>query len=196
MAALQSLDLAAFRYVNGTLANPFCNWLMPILSGGAWFLPLVFALGALWIWKGGRRARLCALLLVIVIPLGDGWITNTIKKAVERPRPCRTLAQVNLPMVQDHPRADDDNEFHRGCTTTGSMPSGHTTNWFAATMVAWIFYRRSWRFMLPMACAVGFSRVYNGVHYPSDVLVGAVIGAGYGLALSFGVNFMVHEPSG
>jgi len=42
--------------------------------------------------------------------------------------------------------------------------------------VALIYYRRSIRFMLPAACVVSFSRVYNGVHYPSDVLAGAIIG--------------------
>ena len=36
--------------------------------------------------------------------------------------------------------------------------------------------------MLPMALAVSFSRVYNGVHYPSDVLAGAILGAGYAAA--------------
>jgi len=186
---LQSIDIAIFRFINGTLSNAFFDWLMPILAGGDWFLPLVLLLGGLWIWKGGKRARLCALMLAVVIPIGDGWITSTIKKAVERPRPCRMVSDVRLPMKLDDPRPDDDNEFHRsGCTDTGSMPSGHTTNWFAATMVVWIYYRRAWRFMLPMACAVGFSRIYNGVHYPSDVLVGAVVGSGYGLALSIGVN--------
>jgi membrane-associated phospholipid phosphatase len=45
-------------------------------------------------------------------------------------------------------------------------------------MVALIYYRKSLRFMLPAASLVSFSRVYNGVHYPSDVLAGAVIGAG------------------
>ena len=38
--------------------------------------------------------------------------------------------------------------------------------------------------MLPMALAVSFSRVYNGVHYPSDVLTGAILGAGYAAALA------------
>ncbi len=189
MAALQSIDIAVFRFINGTLSNAFFDWLMPILAGGDWFLPLVLLLAGFWIWKGGSRARLCALMLAIVIPIGDGWITNTIKKAVARPRPCRMVGDVRLPMKQAQPRAGEENEFRRsGCTSTGSMPSGHTTNWFAATMVVWIFYRRAWRVMLPMAAAVGFSRIYNGVHYPADVLAGAIIGSGYGLALSIGVN--------
>jgi 4-amino-4-deoxy-L-arabinose transferase-like glycosyltransferase len=62
------------------------------------------------------------------------------------------------------------------------MPSSHAANWFAATMILFIYYRRSLWFMLPMALAVSFSRVYNGVHYPGDVLVGAILGAGYAAA--------------
>ena len=187
---LYSLDVAVFRFINGTLSNRFFDAIMPVFAGGGWFLPLLFILGAAMIWKGGVRGRLCVLMLAIVLPLGDGWITNRIKHAVERPRPCRVLDHVNLPMRLDNPRDDDENEFHRGCTSTGSMPSGHTTNWFAATMVAWIFYRRTLRFMLPMACVVAFSRVYNGVHYPSDVLVGAIVGAGYGAAIALAVDVL------
>jgi len=68
------------------------------------------------------------------------------------------------------------------------MPSAHAANWFAATMVALIYYRRSIRFMLPAACVVSFSRVYNGVHYPSDVLAGAIIGAGHAVASVWLIN--------
>jgi len=59
------------------------------------------------------------------------------------------------------------------------MPSAHAANWFAAAMILFIYYRRSAWFMLPAAVIVSFSRIYNGVHYPSDVLVGAILGAGY-----------------
>jgi hypothetical protein len=45
------------------------------------------------------------------------------------------------------------------------------------------FYRRSAWFMFSMAAAVAFSRVYNGVHYPGDVTIGAILGAGYAIAL-------------
>jgi 4-amino-4-deoxy-L-arabinose transferase-like glycosyltransferase/membrane-associated phospholipid phosphatase len=183
VSVLQSIDVALFRFINGTLQNSFFDSTMPFFAGSEWFMPLLFILGAAVIWKGGVRGRLCMLMLTIVLPLGDGWITNSLKRSVQRPRPCRVLENVNLPMVIPNPPEDDENEFHRGCTDSGSMPSGHTTNWFAATMVAWMFYRRTARFMLPLACLVAFSRVYNGVHYPADVLMGAVIGAGYGAAI-------------
>ena len=55
-------------------------------------------------------------------------------------------------------------------------------------MVLFLFYRKSLRFMLPLALAVSFSRVYNGVHYPSDVLAGAIIGAGYAVAAAVAIE--------
>ncbi|MGA2658497.1 MAG: glycosyltransferase family 39 protein [Verrucomicrobiota bacterium] len=71
---------------------------------------------------------------------------------------------------------------------SGSMPSSHAANWFAAAMVAFIYYRRSLWFMLPMAVLVSFSRLYNGVHYPSDVTAGAILGAGYGGAIVWSLD--------
>jgi 4-amino-4-deoxy-L-arabinose transferase-like glycosyltransferase len=185
---LQSIDIAVFRFINETMQSPLLDKLMPIFAGGPWFLPLLFIGGTAMIWRGGSRGRMFVLLLALVLVMGDGWITKRLKHAIGRPRPCLTLTNVNLPMVLENPREDDENQFHRGCSSSGSMPSGHTTNWFSAAMVAWIFYRRTWRFMLPLACLVGLSRIYTGVHYPSDVLAGAIVGAGYACAIVIGAN--------
>jgi 4-amino-4-deoxy-L-arabinose transferase-like glycosyltransferase len=69
-----------------------------------------------------------------------------------------------------------------------SMPSSHAANWFAATMILFIYFRRSLWFMLPGAILVSLSRIYNGVHYPSDVLAGAILGAGYAAASVWTLN--------
>ncbi len=173
---LQALDTALFHFINGTLTNPLFDWLMPIVSGsdGAmhWFmLAVVLAFAAALIF-GDARARLCAVMIALAVAIGDGLIVNTIKHAVQRPRPC-----IALPDVVER----------LGCTTSGSMPSAHAANWFAATMIVFIFYRRKLWLMLPvffMAVAVGFSRIYNGVHYPGDVLAGAILGSGYAAAIA------------
>jgi 4-amino-4-deoxy-L-arabinose transferase-like glycosyltransferase/membrane-associated phospholipid phosphatase len=174
---LQTLDTSLFYFINHSLSNPFFDWLMPVLSGGngvmRWFVPLAIAVIVAMLCAGKSRVRLCALMLFLVVALGDPLIVNTIKKAVDRPRPCITLPDVVERL---------------GCTQTGSMPSAHAANWFAATMIAFLFYRRSAWFMLPMALAVSFSRVYNGVHYPSDVLAGAILGAGYAIALAIAIE--------
>jgi 4-amino-4-deoxy-L-arabinose transferase-like glycosyltransferase/membrane-associated phospholipid phosphatase len=164
MAWLSSLDVALFRFINQTLSNPWFDWLMPVLSGNRLFVPVLLLASAGLIWKWRTRGVLCVLFLLLTVALGDPLVANTIKHAVARPRP-----PVDLP----------DAILRVGLTESYSMPSSHTANWFGGALVTFIYFRRSWRFMVPLAAAVGFSRIYNGVHYPSDVLAGAILGAGY-----------------
>jgi undecaprenyl-diphosphatase len=168
---LQTIDTALFRFINDSLSNPFFDWLMPIMSGDngvkLWFILCAVAAGVGALCFGRARARVCAVMVALVVALGDPLIVNTIKHVVERPRPCIALQGVIERL---------------GCTASGSMPSAHAANWFAMTMVLFLFYRRSLWVMLPLALTVSFSRVYNGVHYPSDVLAGMILGAGYAAA--------------
>jgi len=124
---LQTLDIGLFHFINRSLGNPLFDWLMPVLSGTRWFIPLAVTLVIGVLCFGNARTRLCALMIVLVIALGDPLVVNTIKHAVERPRPCITL----FPDVVER----------LGCTETGSMPSAHAANWFAMTMVLFVFYR-------------------------------------------------------
>ncbi len=163
---LQTLDVRLFHGVNLSLANSFLDSWMPFFSGNRYFAPAVVLLSALVVWKGGARGRLCVLALILVVFLGDSFVCHPIKDLVHRPRPFLALADARVPEGV-------------GRANTGSMPSSHAANWFAAAMVLLIYYRPTVWFMLPLALIVSFSRVYNGVHFPSDVLAGAVLGAGY-----------------
>jgi membrane-associated phospholipid phosphatase len=185
------VDVGVFRFINGTLSNPVFDVVMPFASGNRFFFPVLALVGMLLLWKGGKRGWLCALMLALILWPGDSFICNTIKHAVARPRPFVTLPDVNQPAVTIKNRAAHVPRMERWQSDFGSpagepnhnsMPSSHAANWFAATMICYVFYRRSWRFMLPLACLVAFSRLYNGVHYPSDVLAGAILGAGYAIA--------------
>jgi membrane-associated phospholipid phosphatase len=173
MAWLQALDTSLFRFINQSLSNPLCDVLMPWLSGSRWFIPLAVLLAAALVWRGRRKAVCFLLLLTLALGVSDGLVCNTLKHALARPRPCAALDNVHVLI---------------NCTDSGSMPSSHAANTFAAAMVALMFYRRSWRVMVPLAVAVSLSRVFNGVHYPGDILVGAILGAGTGLAVVFGLN--------
>ena len=164
---LQTLDGDLFHFVNTTMRNEVFDQLMPFASGNILFFPAVLIVGLTILWRGGARAWICLLMFAIILPLGDGLVTNTIKHAVARDRPFLVVPDVHL---------------LGGRTGSGSMPSSHAANWFAATFIAFIYYRRTLWFMLPCAVLVALSRIYNGVHYPSDVVAGAILGAGYAAA--------------
>jgi len=181
---LFSLDTALFHFINSTLSNPFFDWLMPILSGNGvpWLIGVVIAVPLVVIF-GSTRLRICALLMVLTVALGDPLIVGTIKDSVKRPRPfvvvkdARLFGEVGKGYVEPLPDGSLPPKANRH-----SFPSAHSANTFAVAMIAFLFYRRSAWFMFPLAGAVAFSRVYNGVHYPTDITIGAILGAGYGIA--------------
>ena len=188
---LQIPDTNLLLFVNRSLANPFFDWLMPILSGSGGaknaILAVAILIGIALLLFGKQRARVCVLMLALIVGTNDGLVCNTLKHAIARPRPFVTLPQARVfGKIGDGyvPPILDQNGVNLAANkgSHNSMPSSHAANWFTATMVLFLFYRRSLWFMLPLALGVSFSRIYNGVHYPSDVLAGALIGAGYAVA--------------
>jgi undecaprenyl-diphosphatase len=88
-------------------------------------------------------------------------VQKLVKRFVKRPRPGVTVAGVRF-LVKPP------DEF--------SFPSGHTAGAFLMALLLVTFYGIPAPLLFGWAFMVGFSRVYNGVHYPSDVLVGALLG--------------------
>src|SRR5262245_17966326 len=107
---LQSLDNTVFRWINQSLANPVCDWLMPALSDKRNFFPVAILAGVALIWKGGARGLVCVAMLILISPLADGLITNHAKKAIGRARPFVALEGVRLPAAQ---REDSSEETPR-----------------------------------------------------------------------------------
>ncbi len=170
---LQSLDAALFRCINQSLSNPFFDWLMPVVSGNKLFVPMVIVASLALIWRQRTKGTLCVAFILLAVALGDPLIINSIKHAIARPRPFVPMPE-SITLV--------------GRTASFSLPSAHAANMAAVAMVAFLFFRGSWRFMVPLAAAIAFSRVYNGVHYVSDVLLGATLGAGYAALLVWGLD--------
>jgi undecaprenyl-diphosphatase len=163
------IDQAVFLVINRTLQNPVFDHLMPALSD-KWLGLLLVAAVVPWLCiRCGRRAWPVIVVAVLAVALSDLG-AGAIKHAVQRVRPCHVVAEVHL---------------LAGCTRSFAMPSNHASNMFAIAGVVGTLLP-PWRWvMFPLAAAVAYSRVYLGVHYPADVLVGAAVGAtlGFGLGL-------------
>ncbi|MEY4384804.1 MAG: hypothetical protein RLY20_87, partial [Verrucomicrobiota bacterium] len=185
MNACQSIDESLFRFLNAKVANPVFDVLMPFLSGNKLFIPAVVLVVLLLLWRGGTKGRVYVLMVAILLSLGDPLVCNQIKHHFQRPRPFVSLPDVRQPEAykRNIPKSDKmvDAPQPAGVLrrTSYSFPSAHAFNWGALAMLTFIYYRRSWRFMVPLALAVAYSRIYNGVHYPSDVATGLLLGAAY-----------------
>jgi len=130
--------------------NDVFVWLSKIGTYGLVWLVIGLVLAALW-----RRALPFALV-VLAVAAADG-IASLLKAVVGENRPTDTSALLTIP--HSH-----------------SFPSGHTAVAFAAaTVLTWLVPRAAPAFFA-LALAIGYSRIYVGVHWPLDVVGGAVIG--------------------
>ncbi|QIF04107.1 glycosyltransferase family 39 protein [Roseimicrobium sp. ORNL1] len=162
MVPLQALDTTLFRSINQGLANPVFDSAIPYASGNALFYPVLLAAAVFVIWRWQRRGWAFVLLAILAALVASNCVCGPLKDLIGRPRPFVTMTDVRL-------LAGNGSGSH-------AMPSCHAANWGALVVVTWMFWRRTWRFMVPLALLVGFSRVYTGVHYPSDVLAGFLLG--------------------
>lgn len=165
---MQALDIELFRLINQRWTNPLLDWLMPKLSWNRMFPVLLLAGLAAIFWRGGRRGRLAVVFLAMVMVIGDGVICSALKNAVARPRPFISMPETRTLLG------------HGG---SGSMPSSHAANWFGAATVIFVFYRSTFWAVAVFAALVGYSRIYTGMHYPSDVAAGALVGMGSSLLI-------------
>ncbi|MCA6096729.1 phosphatase PAP2 family protein, partial [Streptomyces sp. SCA3-4] len=142
---------------------------LPALSRSANHGVLWFAVAAGAAVAGRRPARRAALRGVASLAVASATVNTIGKRSVRRVRPLRDA----VPLVR---------QLSRQPFTT-SFPSGHSASAVAFTTGV-MLENRSWGLALaPLAAAVCFSRVYTGVHYPGDVVAGALLGAGAAFAV-------------
>ena len=167
ISLLSNLNIFSFYWINHGLDNRFFDFLRPLITDFGSILAWFIVLGLMFIW-GGQRTRKIAVLGVAALILAN-VVVYSLKFFVAEPRPFLTLANVDLLVHAEE---------------TYSFPSGHAASSFAAAFIIGCKYRlkikeKTYSLFYPLmifAAVVGFSRIYIGVHYPYDVIVGAIIG--------------------
>ncbi len=175
------IDKKIFFLINHGIANALLDSAMPFLSSRGYSLLIPFIIYLFWTASKEDHKRSgfdipavlkIAAVSICAVLLSD-WLGNELKNAIMRMRPCKALEDVRLLV---------------GCTSSGSLPSNHAANSFSYAST--LFYLTRNRigivgrlYPLALASLVALSRVYVGVHYPSDIIAGALLGTTVSLLL-------------
>lgn len=171
MEFLYSIDLTVFYFFNHTISTGFLDKFFSIITDvNKWYIAYIILIGIAF-FKGGRRGKIAVLGLILLIIVTDQTGYRILKEFFERVRPCNALTDAITPV---------------GCAGGFSFPSNHALNNFAAAVfLLRIFPANKWIFLI-VATLISISRIYLGVHYPSDVIGGALIGVAFGYLFSIG----------
>ena len=149
---------------------------MPLVTDFDRWRVAVVVVWALIVLFGGAKGRWVALMLIPLIAASDQLASSVVKPLVARMRPCEVLGGVRL---WHGPEGWITTPFDvaRSYKSSFAFPSSHAANITSSMLFLGLAYRRLLAPLAVVAALVGLSRIYIGVHWPSDVLAGTVIGA-------------------
>ncbi len=182
---LVELDYSALHFLNVSLQFDWLDsfWLFITQVHKSNFFVYFLAPAILLAMTYIYRARIWQpiLALAFAILLADGLSYRVLKKSVDRARPFASEATGSWVRQV-------------GVAHGNSFPSNHAANCFAGAVVLAYFFRRTKYFVYTFACLVALSRVALGVHFPSDVLAGALLGFIVGSVVVFSAKSLRVVP--
>ena len=114
----------------------------------------------IFLWLKRMRGLALVLATALAVSISD-FLGATLKELIARDRPCHVLSNV---------------KDIANCSNSFSFPSNHAVNSFTFATIVTLAYKNLTFLLYVSALLIGYSRIYLGVHYPTDVLSGALLG--------------------
>jgi undecaprenyl-diphosphatase len=184
---INSWDTSLFLALNGQ-GGPFWDLVMWWASDKLIWIP-VYLLFLFLLWKDHRgRIWLVMLFAAFLIFLSDQISVHLFKDVFQRLRPCHEPALEGMVHM-----------VNGKCGGNYGFYSSHASNIFAlAVFVISLMRKKTWWIILAIFCwaaLIGYSRIYLGVHYPGDVLAGAIAGSLLGWMVARFLKNLMHRPA-
>lgn len=170
-------DETVFHALNG-LKLPWLDAVMVFATSREFGLATALFAG-LWVLGSLRKAAIRAAAQAgLAVLITDRVGHAVIKPLIGRIRPCYALPKGTFRQLAEAGNA-------------GSLPSLHAANAFAVAMAVTLVWPYSARVMFPLAALIAVSRVFVGVHWPSDVAAGALFGCAVSALIHFTVTVLL-----
>jgi undecaprenyl-diphosphatase len=167
---LEHLDQQLFLFLN-SINSPFWDKIMYALSGKVIWAPLYLAI-LIYIGITYKKKFLLILpFIILAVALADQVSVQVFKNVFQRLRPCHEPALQGMVHL-----------VNGECGGLYGFVSSHASNSFNVAFISLMFIKKRWYTIsiISWAAIIGYSRIYLGVHYPGDVICGALLGASVG----------------
>ncbi|MBL7928635.1 MAG: phosphatase PAP2 family protein [Bacteroidia bacterium] len=182
---IKSIDLEILLAINHS-GNEFIDKVMVLISNRFTWIPFYLLL-AILLFKTCRQHFVYVLIAAAVLILLSDQTSVLLKNAVGRYRPCHHVPIASMLKLPD------------GCGGLYGFPSSHAANTAALAFFLIPLFKNNRKLMSALMISycllVGYSRIYLGRHYVTDIISGWVVGAACGLLVFFAFQKIIHHVS-